>query len=203
MNIIDLSFPIGEGMPYFSGDPVPQVKQFKSLNKDGYNIKEIHLGTHTGTHIDAPAHFIEGGKTIDSFDPFYFTGFGTALEYEPGKLELGGKKYDFIFLYTGYDWDWESKGIFSNFTYIDKEDALKISKFKPKFVGIDSPSAEAPGLSDFPTHHILLGNGIPIIENLNSKELQKLVGKIFMVIALPVPIRDGDGAPARVLALEV
>lgn len=203
MNVIDLTFPIENGMPYFKGDPLPSVKQYKEIKRDGYNIKEICLGTHTGTHIDAPAHFIPGGKTIDQFEPFYFTGLGAAIEYEPGKLNLNDKKYDFIFLYTGYNRDWEKKNIFENFTYIDKEDAAKLRDMKPKFVGIDSPSAEAPNMSDFPTHHILLGAGIPIIENLNSRELEKLLGKVFMVIAFPLPIRDGDGAPARIVALEV
>ncbi len=203
MNVIDLSFSIENGMPYFKGDPVPSVKQFKEIQKDGYNIKEIHIGTHTGTHIDAPAHFIVGGKTIDQFDPFYFTGFGIAIEYEPGKLDLGGKKFDFIFLYTGYNRDWENKREFENFTYIDKDDAVKLKEAKPKFVGIDSPSAEAPESRDFPTHHILLGAGIPIIENLNSRELERLLGKVFMVIAMPLSIKDGDGSPARVIAMEV
>lgn len=203
MNVIDLSFSIDNNMPYFKGDPVPSVKQFKQIKKDNYNLKEIHIGTHTGTHIDAPAHFIEGGKTIDQFDPFYFTGFGTVLEYEPKELDLGGKKYDFIFLYTGYNRDWENKKEFENFTYIDSEDAVKLKEAKPKFVGIDSPSAEAPNSRDFPTHHILLGAGIPIIENLNSRELEKLLGKLFMVIALPLPVKDGDGAPARIIAMEV
>ncbi len=203
MNYVDLTFKIQQGMPYFKGDPKPEILQFKSIEKDGYNIKEIHIGTHTGTHIDAPAHFIKGGKTIDSYDPLYFTGFGTALEYEPGKLDLNGKRYDFVFLYTGYNRDWENKGIFENFTYIDKDDAIKLRDSKIKFVGIDSPSAEASGLYDFPTHHTLLGAGIPIIENLNSRELEKLLGKVFFAMAIPIPIGDGDGAPARVIAMEV
>ncbi len=203
MNYVDLTFKIEQGMPYFKGDPKPEINQFKSIKKDGYNLKEIHIGTHTGTHIDAPAHFIEGGRTIDSYDPLYFSGFGTAVEYEPGRLELAGKKYDFVYLYTGYNRDWEKKGIFKDFTYIDKDDAEKLKDAKIKFVGIDSPSAEAEGQLDFPTHHILLGAGIPIIENLNSRELEKLLGKVFFTIAIPIPIGDGDGAPARVIAIEV
>ncbi len=191
-------------MPYFKGDPVPKIEQYKSIDKDGYNIKNLNFGTHTGTHIDAPAHFIKGGRTIDQFDPLEISGIATCIRYEPGKgLVLPDQKFKVILLYTGYNENWDKFKEFENFSYIDAQDAIKLKEYGAKVVGIDSPSAEKAGSVDFETHHILLGNDIPIIENLNSSRLKYLINKSFYLIAIPLPIGKGDGSPIRAVALEL
>ncbi|MEM4090418.1 MAG: cyclase family protein, partial [Thermoplasmatales archaeon] len=85
---------------------------------------------------------------------------------------------------------------------ITKEDAEKIKNYGVKVVGIDSPSVEPPFSKDFLTHKILLGNSIVIIENLNSSRLEEIIGKSFFVFVFPILLKDGDGAPSRVVALE-
>lgn len=206
MNILiihDLNLPIEEGMPYFKGDPIPEIRQFKNIRKDGYNIKEIRMGTHTGTHLDAPSHFIDGGKTIDQLDISDLRGRGICISYDPRKaLELPEEHYDIVLLYTGYNNDWKNFKTFENFSYIKGEDAKKLRDYGVRLVGIDSPSAEIQNSTDFETHHILLGASIPIAENLNSIPLSKLVGHSFEVEVMPIMVKDGDGAPARIIALE-
>ncbi len=204
MKVHDLSFAIEKGMPYFQGDPIPQVNQFKQISKDGYNVKEIHLGTHTGTHVDAPSHFIPGGKTIDKFSPLELSGIATCIDYDPGVgVRLPREKFPVILLYTGYNEKWREFSTFKGFSYISPKDAEMIREYGAKLVGIDSPSAEKEGSTDFETHHILLGGGIPIIENLNSRELKNIVDKTFYLLAIPLVISEGDGSPMRVIALEM
>lgn len=204
MKFYDLSFPFERGMPYFEGDPVPAIEQFKELGKDGYNIKKITIGTHTGTHIDAPAHFIKSGKTVDQLDPSDISGSATCIEYDPTKeLKLPSQYYKILFLYTGYNLRWKEFTSFKNYSYIKEQDAEKLKDYGAKVIGIDSPSPEIPDSKDFSTHKILLGNSIPIVENLDSSVLGKLLNKSFIALILPLIIKDGDGSPVRVLALEV
>lgn len=204
MKVYDLSFTLEDRMPYFKGDPVPRIEQYKEISRDGYNIKNLNFGTHTGTHIDAPAHFINGGRTIDQFSPMELSGIATCIEYDPGNgIRLPEQKFKTILLYTGYTEKWDEFKIFENFSYIDKEDAMKLKDYGVRLVGIDSPSAERAGSEKFETHHILLGNDIPIIENLNSVVLKNLINKSFYLFAIPLSIKGGDGSPLRVVAMEL
>lgn len=200
----DLSIPYTQDMPYFSGDPVPEIKQFKTIERDGYNIKELNIGTHTGTHIDAPSHFIRGGRSIDQIDLSELRGLATCITYDPKReLKLPEQHFDIILLYTGYNLRWNEFRIFENYSYIDKGHAQIMRDSGIRMVGIDSPTAESPDPGNFDTHKTLLGSSIPIIENLNSENLKSLVNKSFLVQVIPLLIRDGDGSPARVIAIEV
>jgi kynurenine formamidase len=204
LKIFDLSIPYEAGMPYFKGDPVPEVKQFKTIERDGYNVKELKIGTHTGTHIDAPSHFIEGGKSVDQLEISDLWGIGTCIPYDPHrKMELPLQQYEIIFLYTGYNLKWHEFKIFENYSYIKKEDAEKLREYGVKLVGIDSPTAESQDSGNFDSHKILLAGSIPIVENLNSESLKSVVNHSFLVQVTPLLIRDGDGSPARVVAIEV
>jgi arylformamidase len=203
LKFYDLSLPIAQGMPYFKGDPIPEVRQFRSIESDGYNVKEMKIGTHTGTHLDAPAHFIEGGKTVDQLDLMDLSGRATCIAYDPGeRMRLPNEHFDIILLYTGYNNRWNEIEVFEKFSYIDKNDAENLRTYGIKLVGIDSPSAEIENSKNFDTHHILLGSSIPIIENLNSAILSRLVNHTFTIQVIPILVKDGDGAPARVIAME-
>ncbi|MEM0130024.1 MAG: cyclase family protein [Thermoplasmatales archaeon] len=203
MKIHDLSIYIEDGMPYFEGDPVPSVKQFKSIEEDGYNLKSINIGSHTGTHIDAPSHFIPGGMSVEDLSLDRLCGFGAIIKYDPKEgLVLPEQKFDIILLYTGYNERWGEYKVFRDFSYIKEEDAEEIRKYGVNVVGIDSPSVEPPNSKTFLTHKILLGSSIVIIENLNSKEMAGIIGKSLFVLVFPILLKGGDGAPSRVVALE-
>ncbi len=201
MKAFDLSFPYEDGMPYFEGDPEPSVEQFKEYERDGYRIKKLVLGTHTGTHIDAPAHFIKDGKTVDQLDPLDLSGDGTCLQYDPEKgLDLPEEHYKILLLFTGYNLGWGKFKKFKDFSYINEQDAEALKSYGVRLVGIDSPSAERSGSTNFQTHKILLGSSIPIVENLNSFALQNLLNRKFNVFIFPMLVKNGDGAPTRVIA---
>jgi Predicted metal-dependent hydrolase len=207
MKVYDLTFEIENGMVHFEGDPVPKIIQVKSIKENGYNVKEIHMGTHTSTHIDAPSHFIEGGASVEKIDPLALCGIYQVIDASEKKgitKEVIQKaKNEKVLFYTGSNLEWNVEKIFKNYSYITREAAEEIVNKGIKVVGIDSPTVEEPYEKNFPTHKILLGNNVLIIENLNSKLLKSIVGKSVLVIALPLKIKDGDGSPVRVLAIEI
>jgi len=206
MKIIDLTYDINTNMPHFKGDPVPEIRNVKSIDMDGYNVKELNIGTHTSTHVDAPSHFIKEGKSVDDLDPFSYSGFVQVVDASDREFideEIVKKVFmQKVFFYTGSNMPWDNMFEFDKFSYISEKAAKMLIGKNVNLVGIDSPSVEDPLNSEFPTHKTLLRNGALIIENLNSKELKNLVGKVIMVFAFPLRIRNGDGSPVRVICIE-
>ncbi|GGU00646.1 cyclase [Sulfodiicoccus acidiphilus] len=188
-------------MPYYPGDPVPSVKQFKSLDKDGVNLKEIHLGSHSGTHVDAPAHFVKDAPSLDQLDPMAYSGTAIAIKVDGiVKVTDVPPKGEIVLFYTGTNRNWRPGWRMDSFGYVEPEAAKELVKRGFKVVGIDSPSVEMPRFREPETHRTLLSNGVLIIENL-ADSLSQLVGKTFKLYCLPIKVREGDGAPARVVAV--
>ncbi len=188
-------------MPVYPGDPSPQIDQITALEKDGYNDHQITTVMHVGTHIDAPFHMIAGGKTMDQMPAEIFFGKGILIDARSKKtidanlLEnihiLPGS---IVLIYTGFGEKYREEGYFKNIPDVSEAFAKKMVEYKVKIVGMDILGPDAP---PFPTHKILLGHEILIIENLTN--LDKLVGlKKFEVIALPMKIQT-DAAPVRVI----
>jgi arylformamidase len=203
MKIIDLSIPINQGTPVYPGDPPVKIEQAGRFEKDGYVDHLLAFGTHTATHIDAPLHMIDGGKTLDQFPADYFVGRGVYIKINDGKFNLdtvksaGIKPGDIVLFHTGlsdnfYDPEyWEIRSAMS------EEIAEYLVSLKPKMVGLDTGGADTKGSVGHPIHKILLGADVLIIENLTN--LGELAGKEFTVYALPIKLQI-DGAPARVIA---
>ncbi len=188
--IIDLSVPIEEGMPFYPGDPEPHVKKFVSYEEKGYMVHQLIIGTHTGTHVDIPAHFIAGGKTLEKIEVQHFIGEGEAFN----KDEVNPST-EVVLIYTGTNKQWKKGWKMDNIKVIDEELAKELVRTKVKLVGIDSPSIGSPEV-----HRILLSNDIMIVENL-SDLLSSLVGKKFTFYAVPILVSGVDGAPARAFAV--
>ncbi|BCU67605.1 cyclase [Sulfolobales archaeon HS-7] len=196
--ILDLSLYIENEMPFYPGDPKPYIKTYKTLEKDGVNLHELHLGTHTGTHVDVPFHFVKDGKTLDQIPLERFMGNATSLavtDQSNIKLDSIPNEGDVLVLYTGTNLQWKKGWDMSSIARIDETTAKNIVSSGKKLVAIDSPSIGYPEV-----HRILLGNDIMIVENLNSHALSQLVGKKFQFMAFPILVKGVDGAPARALA---
>lgn len=208
---IDLTQTVLEGMTIYPGDPSPKINRMKTLEKDHINLSSIEMGSHTGTHIDAPLHFVQGGVGADRLSPEQFVGEAVVLDLsslpagsgiKPGDLE----KYDaevregaIILLYTGLSKHWGEPWATTKFTYLTGSAAAWLVSRKVRAVGIDYLSVEEYGAKDPIAHMTLLKNGIPIIESLNAN-LGSLLGKRVFLVCLFVKLKDGDGAPARVIA---
>ena len=205
MRIIDLSYDIRANMVHFKGDPVPNIKNVKVLEKDGYNVKELYLGTHTSTHVDAPSHFIKNGKSVDELDTLAYSGYVQVLDASSSDFIdekiVKDVFMERVFFYTGSNRNWYRMTEFKKFSYITEGAAKALVKKNVKLVGLDSPSVEDPENAKFPAHKTLLGNNTLIIENLNSRKVKILINKVVFAIALPLKIFNSDGSPARVIAI--
>ncbi len=193
--IFDLTFPIENGMPFYPGDPEPKIEKFTSIEKEGYVVHKLTLGTHTGTHVDVPAHFIPGGKTVDQIEISKFSGKAYVISVEKDKItkeDIPNLNVDILLIYTGSSKSWK-KGLMDKYSIIDEDAAREISK-RFKLVGIDSPS-----IGSFETHKILLENEVIIVENLAN--LDKIKGKYVDFLCFPLLIKGVDGSPARAIAV--
>jgi len=186
--IVDLSLPLGEGTPVYPGDPGVKVKPWASIERDGYYMNVLRLGEHSGTHVDAPAHFVPGGKTIDGMPLEKFIGEGLVIDVRDGEGtvgldELPGSGYRgkiVLFLTGGRE--------------LSPEVALFLVAEGVKAVGTDGMS-----IGDETVHTVLLSGEVPIFENLVN--LEALVGRTFTFIGLPLRIEGGSGSPVRAVAI--
>ena len=196
---IDLSVEINETTPIYPGDPQTKITSAGDLKKDGYQDHYVSIGTHVGTHMDAPAHMIEHGGTLDQMPVDQFVGRGVyvpikkAFNLEALKL-VEINKDDIVLFHTGQSESYKKLEYFENYPPIPEDIANYLVSKKVKMVGVDMCSVD---YEPFPIHKILLGNNILIVENLTN--LDQLADKEFTVYALPIKLQI-DGAPARVIA---
>ncbi|MDG7007720.1 MAG: cyclase family protein [Nitrososphaerota archaeon] len=208
---VDLSQTIENGMTVYVGDAVPKISALRRLEKDGVNLSIMTLGSHTGTHVDAPVHFIKGGKALDQISVENFIGEAVVLDFSgirPGceisasalqkhSGEVG--RGDIVLLYTGLSRRWEDPRARRTITYLGGEAARWLVRRGVKAVGIDYLSVEKFGAKVPVAHVTLLSHEIPIIESLN-KNLSRLVGRRVLFFCLPIKVGGCDGAPARAIA---
>jgi len=208
MRIIDVSIPISNDMVYFPGDPNPQISRVYSIEKgEVANVSKLILSSHTGTHIDAPVHFIKDSRTVDQIPLEYLIGEVKVFEvYEDDKITrefLESKDIEFedrIFFKTKNSQYLSSTSKFcEKYVYLSLDAAQFLIEKKVQVVGIDYLSLEEFSSSDFAVHKLLLSNNVVIIESLDLSNVCE--GK-YRYIALPLKLKDCDGAPARVVLIE-
>jgi kynurenine formamidase len=197
--LIDLSVPLNEQTPVYPGDPVPKIEPAGVLAKDGYNDHYISMGTHVGTHIDAPLHMLEDGLSLDKLPIEQFVGKGrmvkvTGTDFESVK-SADVQEGDIVLFRTGMSDKYHEAVYFEEYPAMSEEVANYLVGVKVKMVGVDTCSVD--NQDGFPIHKILLTGNVLIIENLTN--LGQLTGKDFKVYALPLNLQI-DGSPARVVA---
>jgi arylformamidase len=206
MPIYDLSAPISNALPTYPGDPAIQIQDWSSLAKgDGANVSGLSFGAHTGTHVDAPAHFIEGTKKVELLDLNVLLGEAEVIEVPADQLAISE---DFVaancapgtirVLFKTRNSGLWSKEFEKDFTYLERAAANRLVQQGVKLVGIDYLSIEKFGSKDHEVHRTLLEHEIIILEGLNLSEVP--AGK-YELICLPLRLRThlGDGAPARAI----
>jgi arylformamidase len=212
---VDLTQELANGMPIYPGNPVPSFKSYETLAENGVNLMSLALGSHTGTHTDAPRHFIRDGIGVDQIPPKKLIGeaYVADLSYKPigsgitssdlrSKLEHSIRADDIAICYTGSSEHWGEESVNSNYTYLTGEAAEYLVSKKVRAVGIDFLSVEKCKAPEPVAHKALLGNGIFIIESLSSA-VKQFVGKRVLLICLPIKISGGDAAPSRVVAVPI
>ena len=209
MNIIDLSHTISPGMPVYPGDDPPVFTNRAAINEDGFVEKGITLGSHVGTHIDAPAHIIPYAPTLDRMPIDRFMGQGSVIDLTGLKnptidifflkpYEPLFKTSEFILLHTGWGRFWGQEKYFRHYPILSIEAALWIKSFELKGIGVDALSVDELEAADLPIHKILLERML-IIENLTN--LDKLPKTGFVFSCLPLKLENADASPVRAVAV--
>jgi kynurenine formamidase len=205
MEVIDLSAPITEDMDAWPGDVPVRLWRHHTLAEGSPNVGGITLGTHTGTHLDAPFHWFEEGATVERIPLSRMVGEARVvdlrdrsdpatvslaeLQAAAGEVEEGER----VLLLTG----WRGRIGDQDHPALSPEAITWLAGRRPALVGIDTPSVDPPGAGY--AHGALLGAEIAVIELLCN--LQALVGETFLLAALPLPVVGLDGAPVRAVAL--
>jgi arylformamidase len=202
-------------MPIYPGDPSPSFENYSTLEKEGVNLTKIIMGSHTGTHLDAPRHFIRDGIGIDRIPPNKLVGeayvadlskkpIGSGITSQDLRRELEGKtmRDDIVVVYTGCSEHWGDESIRRDYTYLSGDAADYLVSKRVRAVGIDFLSVEKFNAPEPVAHKTLLGNGVFIIESL-SVAVKQFVGKRILMICMPIKLKDGDGAPSRVVAVPI
>ena len=198
---IDLSVPINNKTPIYPGDPETKIEPAGVLERDGYADSYVSIGTHVGTHVDAPTHMVAGGKTLDQIPVEQFIGRGRYVKVENKTFDLivvqeaGVQAGDIVLFDTGLAVNYHEASYFEDYPALPEDIANYLVETNVKMVGFDMCS---PDHEPYPIHKILLGGNVLIIENLTN--LEQLAGKDFTIYALPVNLQI-DGAPARVIAV--
>jgi arylformamidase len=206
MSIYDITVPIRSGMPVYEGDPTIDIQPWSALaNGDSANVSFLHFGAHTGTHVDAPAHFIEGARKIDALPLEVLIGPARVIRVPDDVAEIGPDflaardldRVERVLFHTRNSSLW-SEGFRKDFTHLLPEAAQILIERGVKLVGTDYLSIEKFHSGHHRTHLALLSNDVVIVEGLN---LSEIAPGDYELICLPLKIADGagDGAPARVV----
>ena len=207
MPIYDITVPLTNEMPTYPGDPGVQITDWSSLAQgDAANVTRLNVGAHTGTHVDAPAHFIKGASPVESLPLDVLIGPSQVVAVPEAKLSIDkefvaqhcepGMTRVLFKTRNSHFWGDQSSGFREDFTYLELTAAEYLVAQGVRLVGIDYLSIEQFGQKDHPTHLALLSKGVVIVEGLN---LSAVPAGQYELICLPMRIRSGqgDGAPAR------
>ncbi len=209
--IIDLSAPLGESTPIYPGDPLFSVRRHSTIEASGCNVTEVCMGLHAGTHVDAPFHFLAGGKKISELPLSVFYGEALCIDAPkaPGQdidvQDLQGAaicRGDIVLFRTGWEERSGTAGFFQDdwpgFTPAVIEELIRMGA---KAIGGDTPSADSPAaiLAGAPGHKKAAGAGMPVFEALVG--LSRVAGKRFLFSALPLKLTDCEASPVRATAI--
>jgi len=205
----DLSHSIENGMTFFPSDPVPRVTP--AALEPPWRVTDLHLGTHTGTHIDAPSHFIPNGLTIDQYPPERFFIAGLVVPVRQSDDEAIGPEAftshlsnlpgsSAVLIHTGWNRFWKTERYLRH-PYLAPETASALVEAGVKVIGIDALNVDSTTHATVHAHQILLGNDILIIENLTHLE-QLIPGVLYRFSFLPLLLAGLDGSPIRAVAWE-
>jgi arylformamidase len=214
MKIIDISIPITPTMPIWPGDELVELTQTSAIAKgDAANISRIAMGVHTGTHIDAPKHFIESGITVDQISLDKLVGKALVLNIDhqvnviseeilkahPDIHFLTKEKKVLFKTRNSALWKQHPNEFYQNYVALDTSGANFLQQFQLDLIGIDYLSISTYEVTELP-HQILLSAGIILLEGLDLSDVD---GRFYQLYCLPLKLSGCEGAPARVILVEI
>ncbi|MBP0005261.1 MAG: cyclase family protein [Cyanobacteria bacterium SBC] len=216
--IIDLTMNIEEGMQTFAAHwhPLVEITQLGRHGIENRETRKVVIGTHTGTHMDAPRHFIRNGATVEQIPLEQLVGKATVLDFsyaedfqqmevEDFKRTLGDRSVERLII--RFDWDRKlgTNQYYTDHPFLSEQVCRWLVHNGCRLIALDTPQPDNPkngrgSPKDAPNHKILLGNNVIIVEYLvKISDIQN--PEVNLVVA-PLKIKDGDGAPVRCFAIE-
>ena len=215
--IVDLSVVLGEGTPVYPGDPEPHFAVHSTIEKDGFNLLSVQMGSQSGTHVDAPYHFDETAPKLDELPLERFLGPGVIIDVR-GIAPRSAITWthiepmaDFlapgciVVLHTGWSRYFGSAAYFDN-PYLDADACREMIKRGVRTFGIDAlnidetPDATHPGVG-YPVHHLIAEAAGVIAENLTNLDAVDFTDPLISL--LPLAFEGADGAPVRAVAIKL
>lgn len=210
--IVDLTYLVEEGMTTFNAPwhPLVSIKQMGRIGIEGRETRRISFGTHTGTHVDAPLHFIRDGKSIDEIPLHKLVGEITIVDYsylkengEVTKEMLSALKISKKMLFKfGWGKYWGNKKFYTDYPYFTKDAAEYLVSKNVEMIAYDTPSPDDSRTKlgsdvDSQIHKIFLSNGVILVEYIaNLEQVTEYDG--WSIVVMPLKIKNADGSPARV-----
>ena len=212
MKILDLTLTISNRIPTFPGSPQPNFIPWEKIKDDGYNLELLFLSSHTGTHLDAPYHFLEKGSKIHEISLKKLVSNAVLIksrkkrnetitktdiqkfEKKHGKIE----SFSSVVFWTGWQRNLQKDNYFTKNPGLSVSAANYLASKKIGLVGIDSPSIDLGTDSKFSVHQIFAKKGMLIVENLAN--LDKIKSSKFHLVVLPLKLKNATGSPVRAVA---
>ncbi len=207
MKIYDVSVPIHEGMHNYPGNQPYNSTRVLSMDDGAVaNLTSFTMSAHTGTHVDAPLHFIPDGRNMDEMDLGVLIGPAVVYQLdseeriERGDLEpLDLKGVERVLFKTSNSGIWRNEGFQTRYIYIGGEAAQYLVDSGVKLVGIDYLSVQQHGSEDRSPHTVLLGNEVVLLEGIDLSEVPP--GN-YQLVAFPLKLMGAEGAPARAVLIK-
>ncbi len=205
--IYDITVALHARLPVWEGDPPVELERVKSFSEgDICNLTRMNISCHTGTHVDAPCHFVEGAGTVDQLDlqvlvgPAYVVDVGEVgliTGVELAAIPPGTERVLFKSRNSRY-WSEPDPTFHEDYVGVDVAAAEQLVAMGVKLVGVDYLSV-APYDAPTPTHVVLLGAGVIVLEGI---DLSAIAPGPYTLMCLPLKIVGSDGAPARAVLVE-
>jgi arylformamidase len=201
--MLDVSVTVRPRMPVYEGDPGVAIELAKSIERDGANVSRLDLGAHTGTHVDAPRHFIPGGAGADELPLDVFVGPCVVADATAAADRLDAHAIgalvrapgaERVLLKTRNSRLWERDTFTPDFVRLDGGGARALVDRGVRAVGVDYLSA-----GDREAHRVLLGAGVGVIEGLDLRDVEP---GAYHLVCLPLKLAGCDGAPARAVLFD-
>jgi kynurenine formamidase len=212
--LIDLTQLLNEKMLVYPDTTPPTFQVTNAVDQHGYREHQISMLSHTGTHIDAPCHILQDGKSLDKLPLDKFMGNAMVIDCR-GRNEISLDflqsfeskiaEVDFVLFYTGWQDRWNTSSYFENCPIPTREAAQWLTKFNLKGIGLDAFSVDTIGSAttvneaSLPNHFIFLRKKVLLIENLTN--LDKLPEFGFTFQCFPLKVENADGSPIRAIAM--
>ncbi len=208
MKIIDITVPIHSKMPVYPGDTPVRVTPVSRLDKgDLFNTSKIILGSHTGTHLDAPSHLLSIGASVDALPIDTLVGKAlvrhvrssrqiTCADLESAHIPAGTER---LLIKTSNSELWGKPRFQKNYVYLEEKGARWMADRGIKLIGFDYLSIDPYRSETLPAHKALLNAGVVLLEGL---DLRGVPSAEYKLLCLPLRLQGGDGAPARALLMD-